>query len=425
MEASRSSSLPVLSLHGVVRALLLGVCIFFASRGVWYGLRPEGSDFAIFWNAGRAVLEGRDPASVDRYLYLPCFAVAIAPLALLPFAAALTLWQFASLAALAWSTRVCFRMVEREGLGRSAWLAWAPLLIALRFVDSNLAYGQVNLLTFALCTASIDAWLRARELRAGTLLGSAAALKIVPAALGIVFAARHSMRALAALVVAALLWVWVLPAPVLGWGANVDGLQRWWQAQVEPYRIGGAALLERREYVPGQSLTATAYRLLAPTPATSQGADGPQANVLDLELRDVHSIVIALELAWAGIACGLLWVSVRRAAPGARLRESSLAICMALTLAPLVHKAQMCWLILPYTVLLCGAPPGAPAWMRNVRVALIALSVLLAGASTPALVGRDVTARLLMHNSVFLGLQCAAAALALDVLAARRAVTDR
>ena len=104
--------------HRIPSWLLLGLCVFFAWHGVHAGLRARGSDFTVFYRAGRAVLEGRDPSQVERFLYLPAFAVASAPLALLPYALALILWQVASLAALAWIVSACRRICARE-LGRS------------------------------------------------------------------------------------------------------------------------------------------------------------------------------------------------------------------------------------------------------------------------------------------------------------------
>src|SRR6186713_3599334 len=86
--------------HRLLRWLALGACALFAAHGLHAALRPAGSDFTVFYRAGEALLAGRDPTEVERYLYLPAFALAVAPLALLPYAWAAGAWQVASLGAL-------------------------------------------------------------------------------------------------------------------------------------------------------------------------------------------------------------------------------------------------------------------------------------------------------------------------------------
>ena len=407
------------NVHAVLCWLLIGLCVYFAWHGVHAGLRAQGSDFTIFYDAGRAVLEGRDPSQVERFLYLPAFAVAMAPLALLPYPAALVLWQAASLAALVWIASRCRRLCERE-LGRPLpWLAWAPLACVLRLADSNLANGQANLLVLGLIVAALEAWLAAREPRAGALLGCATALKIVPGFLILVFLWRRSRRAALATLASVIVLVLPLTAAVIGWRVDLGGIASWFHSQLVPYLHGGRALLAEHEYLPGQSLTATAYRLLCDAPATSAGAEGPRANLVELDPEQVKWIVRGLSAcALAGLAVSLS-VSVKRAARAARLREAALVTCTALALAPLVHKAHMVWLILPYAVLLAGAPAGLAPLARRARWTLLAFSVLAIGATTPALLGRWLATQALAHDSVFFGLAGVTAALLVDVWGTR------
>ena len=65
-----------------------------------------------------------------------------------------------------------------------------------------------------------------------------------------------------------------------------------------------------------------------------------------------------------------LLVSARRDVAGATLREFALAMCFALALAPLVHKAHMVWLLVPYGVVL-----GAQDVSHLVFVFLIVIGV--------------------------------------------------
>lgn len=404
--------------HRILRGLLLLACVFFALHGVRAGLRPIGSDFTVFYRAGEALLEGRDPTTVERFLYLPPFALAMVPFALLPYGVALVAWQVASLAALVAITAAAARWCARECGTARPWLAWMPLLACLRLVDSNLANGQANLLVLAVVAAAIEAWLAGREGRAGAWLGVATALKVVPGALLLVFLARRQGRAARGwlLALAACL---ALPALVLGPAGLLASLERWRESQVLPYLRGGQSLLDERGYLPGQSLTATAYRLLTASPATARGAEGPTAELVDLDPETVKWIVRGVTgLALAGLGLGLV-VSVRRDAPGARLREVAWAMGFALALAPLVHKAHMVWLLVPFAVLGNGGPPGQSRPARIARAVLIGAAVACIGLTTPALLGRELATWSLAHDSVFVGLSCVLAALGIDLAAAR------
>lgn len=209
----------------------------------------------------------------------------------------------------------------------------------------------------------------------------------------------------------------ILPCFALRIAGNVQGLQLWWQHQTSPYLQGGEVLLEERAYLPGQSLTATAYRLLSAVPSTAE--DRPAtANVADLAPQRVQSIVRVLELGYLAVLV-LAWRRARRRGWDRWLVQISLTICVALCLAPLIHKAHMVWLLLPYTVLLAQDESTLSSGVRSCRRALIALSVLLIGATTPALLGRTLATWQLAHNAIFFGLQCVLAALLVSVFAER------
>lgn len=409
--------------HRAMSGLVLLTCAFFAWRGWRSAARGSSSDFTIYHAAGRALLEGRSVLDVKGYIYLPFFALCMAPLAVLPLPVAAGLWQIASLAALVWAARMCLDLVSVRDAPLSAALAWTPLLCVLRLADSNFGNGQVNTIVLALVVRGLLAWRSGRERAAGGWIGVAAALKIVPGCLVLHLVLRGAQRAIVWTAVSALSCVLLVPALFVGWERNIDELQSWFHEQSAPYFEGGRTLLEEREYLPGQSLTAALYRLLAHTPATSRKAEGPAANLVDLDPESVKWIVRGAELLVLAMLVAALVRSQRSHEPRAWVREAALVMTAALTLAPLVHKAHMVWLILPYTVLLSGAPAGlsrAAAWARW---SLVALSVLLAGATAPAILGRTLATWQLAHNAVFLGLACVFAALLFDVWCASRAAS--
>ena len=406
--------------HRTMRVLTLLACVWFALHGTLAALDVGGSDFTIWYDAGRAVIEGRDPYLVHGFIYLPFFALCMTPISLLPYAAAVVLWQVGSFAALVWILRTLVHLVRADGLPTPAWIEWAPLLCVLRLVDSNFGNGQVNLLLFVLVLLGVRAWIGRREHAAGAWIGLAAALKILPGFLGLAFAVRRGWRACAILLATALACVFLVPAIAPGWGTNLEWIRGWFVQEPQPYLQGGEKLLERRNYLPGQSLTAVLYRMITPMPATSLGNAGPRVNVLDFEADDAKWVVRGVQILFLLVLVATLMRSRRIGGPGARLREVSLVLCGALTLAPLVHKAHMVWLIVPFALVLSGAPAGmSRGWVRA-RWTLIAAAVAFIGLTTPAILGRTIATSFLAHNTIFVGMQCLFAALLVDAWSARR-----
>ena len=93
-----------------------------------------GYDFSVFWNTGRAILEGRDPYSVHDSAYPPAMAYLYALFALIPFWLAFPIWCGLNVILL-------FDTLRRKGLARQfpAWLASSPSLFLL-------FSGQIDLL---------------------------------------------------------------------------------------------------------------------------------------------------------------------------------------------------------------------------------------------------------------------------------------
>ena len=184
---------------------------------------------------------------------------------------------------------------------------------------------------------------------------------------------------------------------------------------------GAEKLLEVRDYVPGQSLTAVCYRVFSATPATSEGTRGPRANLFDLPLATTHRIVLGLAaLHFAIWAATLLRLGRTPFAveDASFLLEAGLGITMIQALGPVVQKAHMVWLLLPFVALL-GIPSRLAGWRRGLRETLLASSLLLVGATSPALLGDALATRLISGNVVFFGLECALGALLLELWAAR------
>ena len=148
--------------------------------------KPIGTDFSSFYTAGALALEGR---AADVYnmalhharerqlfgpdtpfygwLYPPSFFLVAAPLALLPYALALAVWQGLTFAFYLGVIGAILRPARQHGTIGQLWLLVA---VAFPAVFINLGHGQNGFLSTALLGAALVALPR-RPLVAGLLFG--------------------------------------------------------------------------------------------------------------------------------------------------------------------------------------------------------------------------------------------------------------
>jgi alpha-1,2-mannosyltransferase len=130
------------------------------------------------------------------FTYPPIAAVVLAPLALVPMAAAGTVLTVGSVALAA----VVLRVFLRRLAGPAAEPVWAvcwlvPVALLLEPVRSTLAYGQINIVLMALVT--LDCLTEQPRWPRGAMVGLAAAVKLTPAAFVLFFLLRRDYRAAA------------------------------------------------------------------------------------------------------------------------------------------------------------------------------------------------------------------------------------
>jgi hypothetical protein len=212
--------------------VLLGL-LAAVSLGALFTTRVSGKmpDFEVYWTAGARAHDAAPLYRVEdghfQFKYLPAFAVAAIPIALMPLPAAKALW-FASAAVL---------MVLLLGLSLRVLPCVRrppPLLVVLtfaamaKFYAHELVLGQVNLLFSVVVTLAVLCLLERRRTAGGLLF----AIAVVVKPYGILFApwllSRRDRLPFAAMMlglVAALL----LPAAVYGWNGNVALHRAWWQ----------------------------------------------------------------------------------------------------------------------------------------------------------------------------------------------------
>jgi alpha-1,2-mannosyltransferase len=145
-------------------------------------------DLDAYLAAGRAVLHGQplyapflqhpfpDPALRPAYIYPPAFALLVAPLGLLPDAAANVIWLLIGQAALAAALVITLRWLRPPAAAVTAILCATVTFYPL-WIDA--VQGQANLLVLLLVIAGIAGVVQNKP-RFGAALGVAAAFKLTP-----------------------------------------------------------------------------------------------------------------------------------------------------------------------------------------------------------------------------------------------------
>ena len=390
--------------HQLGMLIVLLSLIFFALHGARHALAPAASDFRIYYDAAGRALHGGAPFEVYGYLYLPFFAVFGAPLAWLPYRAAACLFVAASLATLLFSAGRATRAAGADEGGVHPALWWLPLALVTRLSDSNLSNSQVNAFTLAMLLMAFGHLRARRDALAGAWIGLATAFKVVPAFLIGYLLLRRRPRAAGAALVTLLVLTVLVPLPLLGWQHNLDQLAHWWTSVASPGLAGGNEF-----FLTGQGLATSVYRSLR--------------DPLALPGEGLHWLVAALAGAHLLVFAWIVEVRRRR---GWRIDtlEFGLALCSALLLAPLVHKAHLLWGLVGVTAL-C-ARFAERSRRRSAACVCFCLGLAMIGLSTPAAVGRVLATELLESNIICLGFELIWVALVLEALrpGGRRAAPD-
>lgn len=148
---------PVLEAGLFVVAALVGL----ASLASWSRNPWDGFDLANYYLSAARNLSDIYACSPHCYVYSPAFAVAIAPLTLLPLWLALAVWRAAAILALLAATR---------GLG---WIRWV-IFLAPGLWSSDLVSGNTNALALSAMVAVVR-WPSVR-----TVLGYAVVVALIP-----------------------------------------------------------------------------------------------------------------------------------------------------------------------------------------------------------------------------------------------------
>ena len=208
------------------------VCLGLAAAIYPSRIAKEMADFDVYRTAAHRALAGEPLYRSDdghyRFKYLPAFALAMAPFALVDREAAKVMWFAFSAGLLTafvrWSVRARPERRRSEQV-----LLWLTVLFMAKFYAHELTLGQTNILLGVLLVGALLAVQVDQPYVAGVLVGAAAFIK--PYALLLLPWLGFTYGAMAALFAVAVLLVGLLaPVVVYGWSGNVNQLIGWFRA---------------------------------------------------------------------------------------------------------------------------------------------------------------------------------------------------
>jgi Glycosyltransferase family 87 len=339
----------------------LAIGIYLVGLGISATFRAQG-DFNVYYRAGHRVLHGHAiyPADdSDRFLYAPIFAIAFAPLALLPRHLA----QFVFFAVNAFSL---IELILGAGVmlfGRERQLPAAlivvPVLLSFRFIDNNFDHGQINLPTLALIVWAIIYAAESHEAWAGLMLAAAILIKPFAVLAALHLAIRRRFAALGWAVVAGVALI-AVPIAIFG--------PRGWIDQTGAYLTAIASMTNRyRTMLTNQSAVSAVARLMS----LRIGTDAETSATAAIVGMGIEMVLIAAVSLWD-------WMSGARGNLASRLALCGL-FCLMPSFAPISWKSYYAAMFVPYMALTAAlwtdraADKGAP----KIVWTLFALSVLL------------------------------------------------
>lgn len=355
---------------------------------LWQLGQRTGTDFHVFWQAGRDFLDGRplyeQLPGARRFIYPPFAAMAFQVLAVAPLRVAAVGFHALSLLLVGVVGLQSVRIAGRSlpGLGRWRWPLALAFVGAFHLVLNNLKLNQVNLLVLALCLGGLLAELRGRSRMAALLLVVPTLVKLTPGIFLLWLLVRGRRRSLAA---AAVLTPLLLAAPLVQRGP-ARGVADY-REYVESF-LGEFARGRVIRDVTNQGLAAAVHRATVPAEEPGQrtwvlvplGAPAGAAATRAAPLAVLLALVAALAL-------------LARAQRPVGAHELAAVFLAMHLVSPITWKAHLVSLLFVFFVLLAtplaGLPRGGRWLVRGLGAACVAT-----GFAGRDLVGREVHLRL-------------------------------
>lgn len=196
----------------------------------------DHNNYLNFEDGGRAwwTDDGLYNSDEVDFRYLPPFAVAMTPLAILPSWLGALLWIWVNLGVVVWSLRVLVRDILPTRL--TATQEGAFLLLTLVGAIRVFWCAQTNLLVFALVVLAMQAILRRQWMWAALLLTLPIYIKVWPVAAALLLIACWP-RQLAGRFVCAMVVVGAVPLATRSWNFVFEQYAKWFSAFLGPMQI--------------------------------------------------------------------------------------------------------------------------------------------------------------------------------------------
>jgi len=338
----------------------IAIGIYLIGLGISATFRAQG-DFNVYYRAGHRVLLGHaiyPPDDSDRFLYAPIFAVAFAPLALLPRHVAqfvfFTLNAFSLIEFILGAGVILFGRERRM----SAALVVIPVLLSFRFIDNNFDHGQINLPTLALIVWGIVYAEESHNAWAGLMLAAAILIKPFAVLAALHLAIRKHFAALGWAVVAGVALL-IVPIAIFG--------PRGWIAQSGAYFTAIVSMTNRyRTMLTNQSAVSATARLMS----LHMGTDAETSPVATIVGMGLEIVLVAAVSLWD-------WMSDESTVFANRLALCGF-FCLMPSFAPISWKSYYAAMLVPYMALTAALLTDRASGKRAPKIAstLFALSVL-------------------------------------------------
>jgi len=425
--------------RGLLTLFLVSMVVFSAIPLTIDLLGTPNKDYSLWYQVGVVIRQGMniypDPATgrLFPFMYPPSAAAILGFLSVLGKHTMTLVLVLAHSAA--WIGAIALSVwLATGGKGKSMrqhpLLVAAPSLCIIALIHNTYLLGQPNLTLLTLLLAAFACLRLRREVPAGVLVATAAAIKAFPIlALGY-FLYRRMWRAAIAMVAVLLVWLLVVPLPFRSTAQAISDLAVWSRGMVFTYNAQGIAQRPYRSFsYKNQSIMALAHRLLRDVPADGekvlsqhlaerrQGqpprgmlADGSidlaamltastesprwddqyegvelamkqawRVNVAALDFRTVTAVTLAAMLALCLFVVAVLPARMLRTAHTDAL-EFALITLLIVMFSPLSFNYAFVWLIYPLTVALNLVlnVPSRGTW-RTLEIAWIVSIFLIPG----------------------------------------------
>lgn len=392
------------------------------------GTSPTGemtvrSDVLVYVDAAADLLAGRDlyhrPDRVDPYVYPPFFAVVNIPLVGMNPLLVDVLWYLLNVVLVGAIIFLSYHLFTGTSFARAQareqWTcAGLGLLFASRYLIRNAQQGNVNVVLLFLILLSLYLISRTGKEHWAAILGVAAAIKVLPLAFFLYFAARRQWKCIG-YGAAAFVGATFLPALVVGPAKNWEYLRSF-------IAVVDARLLPDGVRVENFAVWGTLGRLLSHQPAFFSESERPvYVNFLDLDLATIRLLVHGVNLVLLAICFFAVRRESRRPAQSVTVPRGGSIVLVLLFMhlsAILIEDHHTVAYLVAYIYVLLAWRRGTvrSPWFGRILLSSAIASCLLTFDVVVPLFGRQAYMMLLAYSLPTLAIGCILFVLVLSCL---------